>query len=429
MARRNLLGMVMAVVLVTAAWGVRGREYVFKSGADGADPRSSLVTDGAGNFYGTTLSGGSETCPANPNCGTVFRISLGANGGNEEDIIHAFTGTPDGWSPSGNLILDTSGRLYGTTEYGGMWGFGSVFQLSPQVGGAWTENILYSFQGGTDGYAPLAGVTFDAFGDLYGTTFGGGNCGGDFCGGTVFELTPQQNGNWIKTTAYAFSFIQGEPQEPSSLIFDANGNMYGNTMLGGTGNAGTVFQLVQNDGTWSENVLYNFTDGLDGGHPSGVIFDESGNLYGEAFEGGSFACPGSGCGTVFRLAPGSNGAWEFSLLHTFNGLNGSKGQFPIGGLALDSAGVLYGVTNIGGTANCFASGYSCGTIFKLTPTSGGEYSFGVIASFNGADGALPDAGVILDSAGNIYGTASEGGDLTCSVDESPGCGVVFVLTR
>jgi uncharacterized repeat protein (TIGR03803 family) len=423
--RPNLV-LTTVVCLASVAWaGISGSEYRFKSGLrDGADPRSSLVTDGAGNFYGTTLGGGSETCRSNPNCGTVFWIGQGPDGRYEEAVIHTFTGAPDGFYPSGNLILDSSGNLFGTTQYGGTLGFGTVFKLAPQNDGSWTETILYSFQGGTNGYAPMYGVTFDTHGDLYGTTFGGGTCGGDFCGGTVFELVPQQDGSWEKTTAYAFAF-QGESQTPGSLIFDASGNMYGNTVMGG--GAGTIFQLIQNqNGSWVENVLYSFMDGLDGGYPSGVIFDGNGNLYGEALIGGSFACPGSGCGTVFRLTPGSNGQWEFSVIHTFNGLNGSRGQAPAGGLAVDSAENLYGVTEAGGTGNCFGGGYGCGTIFKLTAGSGGEYSFGIIASFDGRHGADPGAGVILDSAGNIYGTASEGGDLSCGAPY--GCGTAFMLT-
>jgi uncharacterized repeat protein (TIGR03803 family) len=210
---------------------------------------------------------------------------------------------------------------------------------------------------------------------------------------------------------------------PSAVVFDSVGNLYGTTYRGGDNGAGTVFQLTPNqDGTWAETDIYSFTDGLDGGYPSsGVIFDTAGNLYGEASEGGSFACPMTGCGVIFKLSAGL-GNWTFNVVHTFNGLNGSKGDLPLGGLAPDSAGNLYGTTAGGGGSDaCGTSG--CGTIFELSPGARGTLTFRMIGTFNNADGAAPDAGVIVDNAGNLYGTTSAGGNSPHCI----GCGVVFMV--
>jgi uncharacterized repeat protein (TIGR03803 family) len=168
----------------------------------------------------------------------------------------------------------------------------------------------------------------------------------------------------------------------------------------------------------------SFTDGLDGGFPSGgVTFDGAGNLFGETYDGGSFACPESGCGVVYKLTPTSKG-WKFSVAHTFNGRNGSKGSQPSGGLAFDGAGNLYGTTGNGGNLSC-NNGNGCGTIFELSPKSKSGFTFSLIYAFDGPTGANPTAGVIVDAAENLYGTTFAGGTGNC---ELTGCGVAFALT-
>jgi uncharacterized repeat protein (TIGR03803 family) len=181
--------------------------------------------------------------------------------------------------------------------------------------------------------------------------------------------------------------------------------------------------MPSSNGQWTKQILYSFADGLDGGFPSsGVTLDRVGNLYGETYDGGSFACPQSGCGVVYQLAFVS-GAWKLRLVYTFNGIKGSQGSQPTGGLTFDSAGNLYGTTFGGGSLAC-NNGNGCGTIFKLSPKSGGGFNFSLVAEFNGTLGTNPNYGVIV-KAGSLYGTTFAGGSPKCT---SSGCGVAFAVT-
>jgi uncharacterized repeat protein (TIGR03803 family) len=220
--------------------------------------------------------------------------------------------------------------------------------LTPAAGGTWTEKVLWSFGGGTDGILPRDWLIFDAAGNLYGTT----TTGGTSSAGTVFELSPS-GGGWTEQVLHAFNGTDGR-NPIAGLIFDAAGNLYGTTNQGGTSNLGTVFELTPAAGrTWTEQVLHNFGGGTDGAGPqAGLIFDAAGNLYGTTFSGGSY-----GGGTVFRL----NAQGEV-LLQSFSGTDGAN---PVGGLVFDAAGNLYGTTNLGG-ASSFCSG-GCGTVFEITP--------------------------------------------------------------
>jgi len=352
-----------------------------------------------------------------------------------EQVLYSFQNTAqDGNTPFAGLIFDTAGNLYGTTAFGGNGGCpsaefpgcGTVFELSPESGGGWTETVLYNFQqDGSDGIYPYADVILDASGNLYGTTEGGGSGGecssNGFPGcGTVFELSPQSGGRWTESVLHSFQNNLQDGIIPfAGLILDASGNLYGTTGFGGTTSHGTVFELLpQSGGGWAEAVLHSF-NGTDGNDPGGsLILDAVGNLYGTAQSGGSSGCTinAVGCGTVFELSPNSGGHWTEKVLHTFQN-NGRDGNNPIGGLIFDAAGNLYGATGAGGSAGA-------GTVFQLKQQSGGGWAEQVLYTFSGTgkDGSAPTAGLVLDKGGNLIGTALGGrGQI--------GGGVVFEVRR
>ena len=322
---------------------------------------------------------------------TLFVTSTWAQ--THEQVLHSFGNGMDGQFPYAGLIFDTSGNLYGTTNFGGTYTFGTVFELTPIAGGGWTEKVLYSFGNGTDGAYPEAGLIFDAVGNLYGTTYGGGTYGT----GTVFELTPTGGGSWTEKVLHNFNDNGTDGFYPyAGLIFDAAGNLYGTTSQGGTYGDGTVFELTPAaGGVWTEKVLYSFNaNGTDGTAPqAGLIFDAAGNLYGTTNQGGTYLS-----GTVFELTPAGGGVWTETVLHNFND-NGTDGAYPYAGLIFDGAGNLYGTTDGGGT-------YFGGTVFELTPAAGGSWTEKVLHNFNpnSTDGYEPYAGLIFDAAGNLYGT-------------------------
>jgi uncharacterized repeat protein (TIGR03803 family) len=403
----------------------------------------------------------------------------------KEKVLHSFcsaSGCPDGaYSYFASLNFDAAGNLYGTTPQGGAHdNGGTVFELVPGANGAWTETVLYSFctlSGCADGGAPNAGLIFDASGDLYGTTTGGGAYGW----GTVFELTSGANGTWSEKVLYSFCSTSNcaDGAGPSSkLVFDASGNLYGTTSRGGNSGCkgdgcGIVFELAPNaNGEWNETVLHNFDkDGFNskaGGDAfAGLIFDPKGNLYGTTRLGGSHSnCQDGGCGTVFSLTPSAN-KWTFKVLHIFSN-DGTDGYWPMAGVVVDPAGNLYGTTSRGGHG-CGRDG--CGTAYRLvlgangkwaetvlrnfikseaslifdvtgnlygTTWEGGTYGWGtafklkhgtwtktVLHNFgNGKDGQEPFAGLVFDPAGNLYGTTLGGGSGSCT----GGCGTVFEIT-
>jgi uncharacterized repeat protein (TIGR03803 family) len=397
-----------AVILLTGSAQATGGEtllHSFGNGGDGAYP-SGLVFDAAGNLYGTAATGGAY------NWGTVFELSPQAGGGWTETILHNFNNNGDGLAPSVGLIFDAAGNLYGTTDAGGLYQNGTVFELEPGANGIWTEKILHDFNpNGKDGLAPQAGLVMDAAGNLYGTTYAGGR----WNGGTAFELLPGADGTWTEQILHPFAYadgIDGTGPYPS-LVFDAAGNLYGTTNGGGVYGSGTVFELTHGTGgAWFEKVIHSFNpNGKDGTFPflAGVVFDTAGNLYGVTFEGGTGTCSG-GCGTVFELTRTPGGSWVEKTLHNFSN-NGKDGVNPVAALILGASGRLYGTTAYGGTGGCTSEGPGCGTVFELAPKSGGGWVESFIYSFqnNGADGVYPGAGVILDAAGNVYGTTSEGG--------------------
>ena len=418
--RRSVILFIAAFALVftsltlTAPLFAASKENVLhrfsSDGKDGVYSSAGLIFDAAGNLYGTTPHGGPS------DLGTVYQLSPGANGTWTETVLHSFSGN-DGLYPDASLIFDAAGNLYGTTYGGGAHNAGAVFQLSPRANGTWTENVLYSF--GTkagDGGGPMASLIFDAAGNLYGTSLGG-----QYGKGNVFELSPGAGGTWTETVLYSFNGKDG--QDPKgSLVFDAAGNLYGTTYSGGGFSVGAVFQLSPGaGGKWTEKVSHRFT-GRDGGFPyAGLILDGSGNLYGTTLAGGAYDF-----GTVFQLTPGAHGTWTEKVVHSFNH-NSHDGVVPYAGLIFDKAGNLFGTTFEGGTSGTACStGFGCGTVFELKPGAKGKWTEKVLYSFVfGKDGLQPFAGVIFDAGGNLYGTTQVGGS-GCGSQQH--CGTVFEIT-
>jgi uncharacterized repeat protein (TIGR03803 family) len=284
-----------------------------------------------------------------PGCGTVFELSPRPGGGWTESVLYSFTGAADGSQAFGTLISDSAGNLYGTTADGGSFGEGTVFELSPGEGGDWTKTVLHSFGEGYDGSVPYAGVISDSAGNLYGTTTGGGQAGGicqiDGCG-TVFELSPSAGG-WTETVLHNFGGPPDDGVQPwGSLIMDAAGHLYGTTVFGGSHcramGCGTVFELSPGEGGgWSEAILHSFEGSPDDGSlPEGTLtLDAVGNLYGTTVYGASG-------GTVFKLSRIAGGGWRETLLHGFG--EGNDGGDPSANVVMDRAGNLYGTTGYGG---------------------------------------------------------------------------------
>jgi uncharacterized repeat protein (TIGR03803 family) len=349
--------------------------YSFTGGTDGKNPWGGVVRDSSGNFYGTTYYGGAG------GAGVVYKVDTTGH----ETVLYSFSGGLDGGYPEGGVIIDSAGNLYGTTEYGGAPYRGVVFKVDT----AGNETVLYTFSGETDGNQPLSGLFRDSSGNLYGTTYSGGASGA----GVVFKVDTLGN----ETVLYSFTGGDDGGSPWAGVILDASGNIYGTTAFGGTDNAGVVYKL---DTTGHETVLHSFTFGADGGEPlSGVVRDSAGDLFGTTFSGGL-----GGAGVVYKL----NTSGHETKLYSFTG--GADGKFPSwAGVIRDSSGNFYGTTANGGTANA-------GVVFKLD-TSGNET---VVYSFPGtADGGDPYGGVVRDSAGNFYGTTQSGG--------ASGSGMVYKL--
>lgn len=323
----------------------------------------------------------------------------------------------NGTESEGNLIFDSAGNLYGTTGDQYDPSLITVFELSPNSDGTWTENVLWTATGGTEPLNIRAGVIFDASGNLYGTSQYGGasDCG------TVFKLTHNSDGSWSESNLHDFDCSDGN-WAIAGVIFDNSGNLYGTTTFGGASNAGVVFQLTPNaDGTWTYNILHTFTTGSDGAYPGhgSLAFDSKGNLYGTAAGGAGGSCTVLyvGCGTVFKMSPKANGTWSFKVIYSFTG--GNDGGAPEYGVTFDKAGNLYSSTYTGGK-------YQEGTVFELVSHTNGTYGEKVLHAFRGGDGNGPFSGVIFDSVGNLFGSTAYGGDNQCF--NAPGCGVVYELT-
>ncbi len=370
--------------------------HTFNGKPDGREPIAGVTRDAAGNVYGTTYYGGTY------DLGLVYKLAHKGSGWVLSPLYSFQRGQgAGGYAPVGGVTIGSDGNLYGTASSGGPYGAGTVYKLSPPATVCkaflclWTETPLYYFTGGADGGTPDAAVIFDSAGNMYGTTAGGGT--GD--NGVVFKLTPSGSG-WTESVLYSFAGSPDGAGPFSAVTFDGNGNLYGTTNGGGTG-FGTVYQLTPSGPGWTEKVIYAFQNSNDGAIPyAGLVLDPEGNLYGATFYDGAY-----GGGAVFELMP-SNGNWIFSVLYSPDvELGGAAGT-----LARSSNGTLYGTLFSGGGEGC--SGYGCGSVFQLSPSNGGWEYTSLYNLNDGDDGGNPEGGLILDSAGNLYGTTtgSLGGD-------------------
>ena len=405
MSYRSIPAAILTIaVFVFTPLRVFGSAYkvLYNFNAKNSAPSSGLVTDAAGNAYGATYKGG------NHDSGTVYEISPTTG---FHTIFRFSRNGNGGRQPMGNLVLDAAGNLYGTTFYGGASNLcggcgGTVFELTPSNdGGLWKEIVLYSFcslADCTDGAGPMAGVIFDALGNLYGTT----QMGGPNIGGTVFKLSPSPSG-WTESVLHGFSGSNDGANPFGKLIFDSTGNLYGTTTGGGiSGSGGIVFELSPQGDVWDETILYSFNPNDDDGYSpkAGVTFDSAGNLYGTTYLGGEFEL-----GTVFELSPGAGGIWSEQILHSFRGVGEDgpiDGSSPQSNIIIDAEGNLYGTTLYGG---CL--GDACGSVFEVFKTPRRRLVKGRLFGFpvGGALGAQPTGYLTFDNAGNIYGTTMVGG--------------------
>jgi len=327
------LGTVIELTPVTGGHFKEKVLYSFGLGKDGVGPSAGLIFDGAGNLYGTTVQGGDY------GLGTVFELTPVSGGHWTEQVLHSFGHGKDGAGPTAGLVFDASGNLYGTTAQGGAYSLGTGFELKPKTGGGWTETVLHNFGHSKDGYDPGAGLIFDSTGNLYGTTF----YGGAFGKGTVFELSPKSGGGWTEKVVHSFGSGKDGANPLAELVFDAAGDLYGTTYEGGAYATGTVFELVpKTGGGWTEKGVHNFGSGKDGVQPRArLIFDSAGNLYGTTYLGGSYAK-----GTAFKLTPKTGGGWTEKVLHNFG--NAKDGASPVAGVIFDASGNAYSATLGGG---------------------------------------------------------------------------------
>jgi hypothetical protein len=448
-SRRPVAGLFVIVLFFSAFTSHASAEwkeqvlYSFQGGTDGATPAGGVVFDKQGNLYGATQQGGGSNCSPMAACGTVYQLAPPAKQGDPwtETVLHVFRGKQynDGEFPSGGVIADVAGNIYGTTAYGGTGdcvllgikgGCGTVFELSPPQakGGKWTYAILYSFPTAKQGYVPWGDLVFDSVGNLYGATYFGGGKGTTcdafykYCG-AIFELSPPQTkgGAWTEQVLHSFAGGTDGANPTGGLVLNNAGAIFGTTSAGGSTDCqgpgcGTAFELeppAKTDGTWRENILHVFTGGDDGAGPNGgLVFGSKGALYGTAGGGGT-----QGLGIVFQLNTKPSGRWVESVLHDFT--DNAHGRGPGGPVVFNSTGDLYGTA--------FAGPYSRGVMFRLSESGGGDWAFSDIYGFSGPpDGSYPSAPPTFDKNRNLYSTTEGGG--TGQVCQG-GCGTVYEVSR
>ncbi len=370
--------------------------------ADDSHSQPGMILNN-GSLYGTVAFGGLQgLC-----CGQVFDLTDGGSGWTFS-TLYSFNGNPEGLDVSG-MDFAPDGNIYGTTFQGPIaasvfaklgyydpgLGCGTAFKLeqSPHRRlGAWSETLLYTFTCGNDGGGPGGDLAFDTAGNVYGVT---SYPYGEYMWGTVYELSPSGSG-WTQNSIHEFTGNE-DGAAPTGLVTDRNGNLYGVAALGGDQSNGVVFQMVHSASGWTQNVIYTFQGGADGGDPwYGLVADNAGNLYGANTVGG-----GNGFGTVFELSPG-DGGWTLTPLYSLN--NGGNSE-----LAIDNAGNLYGYGVVPGSE----------TLYELTPGSNG-WTSNVIHVFTCDTGCEPVGRPAIDANGNVYGMTAGGGTL--------GDGVFFEIT-
>lgn len=387
--------------------------HAFTGGDDGATPSAGLTGIAEGKFYGVTNGGGIG------GGGSVFKLTSGGSGATLAPLYRRLA------SPDGPVLIGPSGNLFGVSDLGGRGDCGGngscgyAYQLQPSPHACasflcpWNGSVLYAFNNPPDAGVPFGSVSFDGAGNLYGTTiFGGtGNCGNGIdpnpgCG-ALYELTPS-NGQWTETILYSFQGGDDGLSPEGGLIFDAAGNLYGTTWGGGSSGCGTIFELSASGGGWTKTILHNFQCSTGSGPWGNLIADQSGNLYGVTAAGGAHDG-----GVVFELSQPGN--WTFDLLYSF-----PQSSYPKGPLVFDGSGNLYGTTEVGGR-------YGNGSAYKLTPSNGG-WTETDLHDFQAADGEYLNGGLVIDSAGNLYGTAAEGGIGFDGPCYAIGCGTIWKIT-
>jgi uncharacterized repeat protein (TIGR03803 family) len=398
---KALVVMVVTLMLVASAWASSETLlYSFcaqTSCVDGQTPYGSLVADSSGNhLFGTTYSGGAHSV------GEVFELT-NSGGTWTQTVLYSFSGSSnnDGANPFAGLAMDTAGNLYGATQFGGASNQGTVFQLT-KSGSTWKETVLHTFDniGGSDGSYPDGVLTLDAAGNLFGTT----QQGGKFSGGTVYEL-PLKSGKYSYKVIHSFATNPNTGYSPYGglVVNPKNGYLYGTTYYGGLiWNAGAVYQLRQVSGVWLYSVIYTFLgDSLGQNTECTLAADPAGNLYGTNYTGGDF-----NLGGVFKLTPGSNNKWTQKMIYSFKGYAKKDGAYPYyAGVVVDANGNLYGTTYQGGSSA--ANNLNYGTVYKLTAGTYAEkvlWSF--LTTSN--DGYNPYHQAILVK-GKLYGTTNSGG--------------------
>ena len=386
---------VMAVFLLLASLSQLAESQTYKViynftniGTDGATPYAGPTLDRAGNLFGTTNTGGRF------GSGSVYELSPSGDSWTYRSM-HSFFGQADGAGPAFGSLAIWNGELFGTTEGGAF--FGTAFKVGPcKNNNVCPESVVHGFGLKTDGQEPIGGVVFDKAGNFYGTTLLGGTSGN----GTVFQIKP----SGIEHVLYSFTVGIDAVNPAAAVTVDDHGNLYGTTSFGGVNGVGAVYKLTHTRSGWTESVLYSFQGLNDGQNPvGGLILDKAGNLYGGTFDGGA-----NGGGTVYELSP-SAGGWNLTVLYSFTG--GYGGLYNK--LTFDTKGNLYGILN-GESAN------GLGSVFKLTRHDGG-WTYTDLHDFaGGSDGGLPYCQLAVDAQGNIFGTAFVGG--------SNNQGIVFEIT-
>lgn len=373
--------------------------HAFAGGRDGANPGDGLTIDRAGNLYGSASAGGNQVSGCSnaygtTGCGTVFELARAGPGWILRPL-YEFTGTTNA-EPSLGVVFGPDGALYGLTA--GTRGNGGVFRLVPPASicpsftCSWQETVLHQFTGQPDGSSPTSRVVFDSAGNIFGTTF----FGGAYNRGAAYELSPG-NGGWTESVIQSFNWNSqglGVTFPAGYMAIDSQNNIYGAAYCNQTLGCfyGSVFQLQPSQSGWTLNDLYDF-NGFNGYAPAGVIRDPAGNIYGV-----TTGAAGNDSGTIYEISP-SNGGWNYSLVYDFGFEDNASG------LVMDSAGNLYGVNS---------SQFNDGYVFKLT-RAGNGWSFSTLHTFHGADGAGPYGQLVLDSAGNLYGTTVQGGTYSYGV--------------